>query len=106
MACFQKRNGTYTEKKVFLLMNSIEELLVSTGGHGVSQIEVTENSSILDKTIRDADLRSKDITVLSIEKAGKIVPNPAADTKINIGDRLICFGRLENMKEKIYTLSK
>lgn len=83
---------------------SFEELVVATGGYGVSSLEVTEDSPILDKTILEAELRSYDIMLLAVERGGKIIPNPSADTKLLLGDRLICFGRLDNIRKELYSV--
>lgn len=80
---------------------SFEELVVATGGYGVSQIDICGKSPILGKTLRNSDLRTSDITVLAIEREGRITPNPPADTKIFFGDKLICFGKTGNVKKKI-----
>lgn len=80
---------------------SFEELLVATGGYGVSSIEVCKGSPALNKTIREADLRSLDITILAIERGNQTMPNPSADTKIVLGDKLVCFGKLEDIKKKL-----
>jgi hypothetical protein len=81
---------------------SFEELLVATGGYGVSQFEVLKNSPILNKTLLESNLRREDIVVLAVERKGITLPNPSADTKILLEDRIICFGKLGAMREKIY----
>ncbi|HPF99946.1 MAG TPA: TrkA C-terminal domain-containing protein [Kiritimatiellia bacterium] len=78
---------------------TFDELLVSTGGYGVSSAVVCEGSVVLGKTLRDGHLRAGDITVLAMERDGASVPNPSPDTDIRMGDRLICFGKLENIRE-------
>ncbi|MFH1783301.1 MAG: TrkA C-terminal domain-containing protein [bacterium] len=82
---------------------SFEELVVATGGYGVSSIEILSNSPILDKTIIEAELRSYDINILAVEREGRILPNPSADMKLLLADKLICFGRLDNIREKLYS---
>ena len=79
---------------------SFEELLVTTGGYGISSIEVEKHNPVLNKTLRKADLRSHDINVLAVERdQGKeILANPSAETRILLGDRLICFGKLDNIR--------
>jgi K+/H+ antiporter YhaU regulatory subunit KhtT len=39
--------------------------------------------------------------VLSIERDEGAIPVPKAQSKINVGDRLICYGKLENLKELV-----
>jgi hypothetical protein len=80
---------------------SFEELLVATGGYGVSQLEILEDSPIRNRTLRESGLRKADVLVLVIERNGGTVPNPPADTKILLGDRLICFGRLETIRRDV-----
>lgn len=93
-------------KKDIIKPVSFEELLVATGGYGVSSIEVCKDSPVLNKSIREAGLRSLDITILAIERENQTIPNPHADTKIILGDRLICFGRLEDIRKKLYAIFK
>lgn len=85
---------------------TFEELVVATGGYGISQIEVCQDSQVLDKTLMNSELRDADVTVLAIQREGDIIPNPPARTKIALGDKLICFGKLENIRKKICVLSK
>ena len=89
-------------KKEIIKPVSFEELLVATGGYGVSQIEVCKESQVLDKTLREANLRKHDIAILAIEREGDTLPNPSADTKIQLNDNLICFGKLENIRKELY----
>ena len=84
---------------------TFEELVVATGGYGISQIEVCKDSQVLDKTLMNSELRDADVTVLAIQKEGEIIPNPSARTKIALGDKLICFGKLENIRNKICVMS-
>ena len=85
---------------------SFEELLVSTGGYGVSSIEVCKDSPILDKTLVDSDLKKFDILVLAVERGGETISNPPADIRITLNDKLICFGKLEHIREKLYVVPK
>ncbi|MFC1668330.1 cation:proton antiporter regulatory subunit [Chlamydiota bacterium] len=86
-------------KKEIMKPVSFEELLVTTGGYGVSNIEIIEQSPIIDKKIVDADLRGKDITILAIERKGEVIPNPRSQEQILLGDRIICFGKLSEIKQ-------
>jgi hypothetical protein len=80
---------------------TFEELMVLTGGYGVSSVEIGQNSPILNKTIIETDLRSHDIMILVIERNGETIPNPSADTRILLDDRVICFGRLSNIRKQL-----
>jgi hypothetical protein len=85
---------------------SFEELIVATGGYGLSDIEITKDSPVLDKTIKDANLRKDDINILVVEREGTAVSNPPSDMQILLGDRLVCFGKLEKIREKLCVTSK
>ena len=93
-------------KKEIIKTVSFEELMVTTGGYGVSKIEVCEDSPILNKTLAESGLRGRDITVLAVIRAGETMPNPSAKTKIALGDELVCFGRLENIRNTICVVSE
>jgi len=91
-------------KKEIIKQVSFEELVIATGGYGVSQIEISKESPIVDKTLLESDLRRLDISVLAIERKGVTMPNPSADTKFLLGDKLICFGKLENIRKELCEL--
>jgi len=88
-------------KKEFIKPVTFEELVVSTGGYGVTNIEITKKSPVAGKTIHDAALRSHDVTVLVIERSGETIPNPKADIEMLLGDRVVCFGKLDNIKKEM-----
>ncbi len=85
---------------------SFEELLVATGGYGVSQVEISDVSPLIDKTLRESGLRKADVTILVIERDGMTIPNPPADSKILVRDKLTCFGRLENIRRDVYGVTE
>ena len=80
---------------------SFEELLLATGGYGVSRVAVCAGSPVLKKTLSRSGLREHDVAVLAIVRGEQTIPNPPNDTKILLDDELICFGRLENIRNRI-----
>lgn len=88
-------------RKEIIKKVTFEELMLSTGGYGVAQIEICENSPILNKRILETELRKHDISILVVERDNKNIPNPPADTTIILGDKLTCFGKLDDIREKI-----
>ena len=79
---------------------SFEELLVATGGYGILRLEVEQGNPLTDKTLGETGLRSEDISVIVLERGTDIHTNPRSDMKILLGDKLICFGKLENIRKK------
>ena len=88
-------------KQELLKPVSFEELLQLTGGYGISRIEVSEGSPLIDKTLAESDLRKNDVTVLAIIRDEETIPNPSANRKIQKGDGLISFGKLENIRSQV-----
>jgi hypothetical protein len=88
-------------KKEIFKKVSFEELVLTTGGYGVSRVAVSAGSPVLNKMLVKSDLRRRDITVLAVVRGEQTIPNPPADTEILLGDELICFGKLENIRNTI-----
>ena len=102
---FVRKMTTFLRKKIikkeFFQKVSFEELLLATGGYGISRITVGAGSPVLNKTLAKSQLREYDITVLATVRGGETIPNPAANMKILLNDELVCFGKLENIKNRI-----
>jgi hypothetical protein len=99
--------GKMTEflRKRFIKRQSLksisgEELLVATGGYGVATVRVRPGHPVMGKPLSESGLRKDDINVLAIIRAGQTMPNPPAEAKIIDGDELICFGKLEQIREE------
>ena len=88
-------------KKEIFQKVSFEELVISTGGYGVSRVTVSAGSPVLNKTLYKSDLRKHDVTVLAIIREQQTIPNPAAGMEILLNDELLCFGKLENIRNEI-----
>jgi len=82
---------------------SFEELLVSTGGYGIARIQVREGCPSADRALADSGLRRHDITVLVVRRGADTFPNPTADLRILVGDELLCFGKLDHIRELFAT---
>ena len=77
-----------------------QRLTVSTG-YGVADLIVPEGSEFVGRTIEASGLRERDITVLTLHRGTTVVPNPRPDRVVEADDRLLCFGRLESMRDLI-----
>lgn len=92
-------------KKEIFQKVTFEELLLATGGYGISRITLSAGSPVLNKTLANSQLREYDITVLATIRNGETIANPSANMKILSGDELICFGKLENIRNRISMVS-
>lgn len=77
-----------------------ERISVSKG-YGVSEIHIPEGSAFVGQTIENSGLRSRDINIFTLHRDGKVIPNPKSSRELETNDRLLCFGKLETMKDLI-----
>lgn len=85
---------------------SFEELAVATQGYGVTSIEVRAKSPLAHKTIKEAKLRGRGVNILAIEKKNEVHPNPSPEIKIEPGDSIICFGKLEMIRKELVEIQE
>ena len=79
----------------------LRQRLTVSRGYGVTEIHVPEGSEYIGKQLRESGLRERDINVLTLYRDAKVIPNPKSDRELQAGDRLLCFGKLELMKDLI-----
>ncbi|MCB0341161.1 MAG: RimK family alpha-L-glutamate ligase [Bdellovibrionales bacterium] len=79
----------------------IRQRLTISKGYGVSEIYIPDGSEYIGKTLVASGLREKDINVLTLHREGKVIPNPKSERILESDDRLLCFGKLESMKDLI-----
>lgn len=74
-----------------------QRLSVSTG-YGVAEIHVHGDGDFVGKTLEASGLGDRDITVLTLHRGTSVIPNPRRGTVLEADDRLLSFGRLEEMR--------
>jgi len=77
-----------------------QRLTVSTG-YGVAELLVQHSAELVGKRLDETDLRERDITVLTLQRGTAVIPNPPGSKELEAGDRLLCFGKLEEMRSMI-----
>lgn len=77
-----------------------ERLSVSTG-FGVAELVVHGDADLVGKTVKESGLWDRDITVLTLHRGTTVIPNPKGREVLHAEDRLLCFGRLEEMRSMI-----
>jgi K+/H+ antiporter YhaU regulatory subunit KhtT len=93
----QKIRETLRDKLHFQKVQ-VEELLHQADGYGIASILVGRRSKVAGLTLSESGFKEKDLMILSVERDEEMIPVPKAQTKIRVGDRLICYGKLENLK--------
>jgi hypothetical protein len=81
-----------------LRVSSFEEVLLLTEGYGIVEVYVTQDSDLAHKSIGESRLRTRGMVVLAVDRVGRIIAAPHANTLLLPGDRLICYGKIESIK--------
>ncbi len=77
-----------------------QRLAVSTG-YGVAELAVHTGSDLVGVSLRDSGLPERDITVLTLHRGTTVIPSPRPSKVLEAEDRLLCFGKLEEMRSMI-----
>ncbi len=77
-----------------------QRLSVSTG-YGVAELVVHPGADMVGKKLSESGLDERDITVLTLHRGANVIPNPLHKELVEAGDRLLCFGKLEEMRSMI-----
>jgi ribosomal protein S6--L-glutamate ligase len=91
----------YVANQVAFPELDVRQRLTVSSGYGVAELLVREGAEMLGKPLRDSGLRERDIQVLTLTRGTKVIPNPKGDRELAEGDRLLCFGRLESMRDLV-----
>ncbi len=78
----------------------VRQRLANTPGYGVAELYVGPGAELIHQTIR-VGLRDRDISVLTLVRGDHVVPNPSEDRMLEVEDRLLCFGKLSEMRSLI-----
>jgi ribosomal protein S6--L-glutamate ligase len=79
-----------------------QRLSVSTG-YGVAEIVMNAGAEHVGQTLGSVGLWERDIQVLTLYRGTTVLPNPHKSELLEAGDRLLCFGKLEEMRSMIPT---
>lgn len=86
----------YSSIKVY----DYNHILNLKGPYEISELKVDEGSWLANESLRNLRLNDEGVTILSIRRSdGNYMGVPDADTKIERGDRLVVYGREDNLKE-------
>ena len=91
----------YIEDRVKFPELDVRQRLTVSRGYGVAELPIPRGSAFVGKILEDCGFRDQDILVLSIFRGGKVINNPRSKRELLAGDRLLCFGKLEEMKALI-----
>jgi ribosomal protein S6--L-glutamate ligase len=72
--------------------------LSASRGFGVVEMPIVKDHSLIGHTLRESALRERNVLVLSIMRGKHTISNPSADERVEEGDVLLCFGKLEELR--------
>jgi ribosomal protein S6--L-glutamate ligase len=96
----------YIDNQVAFPQIDVRERLSVSTGYGVAELVVHGDADLVGKTLGDSGLRDRDITVLTLHRGTTVIPNPFPRHVLQAEDRLLCFGKLEEMRSMIPTRPK
>ncbi|HCT44135.1 MAG: 30S ribosomal protein S6--L-glutamate ligase [Phycisphaerae bacterium] len=76
----------------------LRQRLTVSKGFGVADIVIPEGSELVGKAISES-LWDRDLTVLNLHRGTTIISNPKSSRTLEAGDKVLCYGRLENMRD-------
>lgn len=91
----------YIDNQVAFPQIDVRERLSVSTGYGVAELLVHSDADLVGKTLGESGLRERDITVLTLHRGTMVVPNPFDRHVLEAEDRLLCFGKLEEMRSMI-----
>jgi ribosomal protein S6--L-glutamate ligase len=91
----------YVANQVAFPELDVRQRLTVSSGYGVAEILVREGAEMIGRQLKDSGLRERDIQVLTMTRGTKVIPNPKGNRELEDGDRLLCFGRLESMRDLV-----
>jgi ribosomal protein S6--L-glutamate ligase len=91
----------YVANQVAFPELDVRQRLTVSSGYGVAEILVREGAEMIGRELKDSGLRERDIQVLTMTRGTKVIPNPKGNRELEDGDRLLCFGRLESMRDLV-----
>lgn len=77
----------------------IRQRLTLKSGYSIAEIPVSNRSELAHKTLKNSNLRERDILVLNIIRGSISIPNPKGDREILPGDVLLCFGKRLTLRD-------
>jgi ribosomal protein S6--L-glutamate ligase len=76
----------------------VRQRLTVNAGYGVVELHVPAGSAFVGNTLTASGLQDRDISVLSLTRAGTTIPNPRGSRVLHVDDMLLCYGKLDNMR--------
>lgn len=91
----------YMAQQVSFPELDIRQKLTVSKGYGVAELLIPEGFHLVGRTIAETGLRERDIIVLTVNRGTSVISNPKGSRVLEAGDRLLCYGRMESMRDLV-----
>lgn len=89
------------EQQVLFPDVDLRQRLRLAAGYGIAEFSVHNMPELESVLLRDSFLDDKNIRVIHITRNKSTIANPGGDEMINVGDELLCYGPLEDLRSMI-----
>jgi ribosomal protein S6--L-glutamate ligase len=79
----------------------VRQRLTVSRGFGVAELTIPEGSDLVGKTIQESLQSARELNVLTLHRGTTVIPNPKSQRLLEGGDRLLCFGPLNAMRDLV-----
>ncbi|MGE3167116.1 MAG: RimK family alpha-L-glutamate ligase [Planctomycetota bacterium] len=79
----------------------VRQRLTVTQGYGVAEVYVSRGNPLEGLDLEQSGLRDRDVVVLTIQRGKEVIANPKGSRVIEADDRLLCFGKLDEIRAMI-----
>jgi ribosomal protein S6--L-glutamate ligase len=77
---------------------ALREIAALDKGHAVAELALGGRNRLVGLTIAESKLDALDVRVLSVRRGSLAMPNPAASTRLFLGDTLVLFGKKSSLE--------
>lgn len=78
---------------------SLDQLLKVDPSFGVVRVRIAEQAGIVDRPLRNLNLKSRKIQVLSILRRDSVITIPEGDDVLQLGDLVTCYGDMTSISD-------
>ncbi len=75
------------------------EVVHQADSYGVVLLAVSKEAAAAGMTVGDTGISAVGATILAVERKESVLSFPAADLKLGVNDRLLCYGELAKMRD-------
>ena len=79
----------------------VNQRLTVSSSYGVAEIVIHGGVAVLAEIPTVGSLRERDIAVMTLNRGATVIPNPRDSRVLEEGDKLLCFGKLDAMRDLV-----